>query len=211
MFAKVFITVNKRVGITDHSGQVINMTISLDELGLTNPECASDFAERCAFTKSMTVRISTDILWTSEHATDRAYDWLAVLMFGEFLAGLGTAPTYQIVSSMNQVMAVDFTLHNNITEDTLTSLMQYGAALLAFQTDGTATCHFNESDIMDYEAEILAFQDDIVNRVHTFHDLAGLYASEYLAGLDIAEPDESRHVMHLSKWVAPDRQLRASA
>ena len=211
MFAKVFITVNKRVGITDHSGQVINMTISLDELGLTNPECASDFAERCAFTKSMTVRISTDILWTSEDATDRAYDWLAVLMFGEFLAGLGTAPTYQIVSSMNQVMAVDFTLHNNITEDTLTSLMQYGAALLAFQTDGTATCHFYESDIMDYEAEILAFQDDIVNRVHNFHDVAGVYASEYLAGLDIAEADESRHVMQLSKWVAPDRQLRASA
>ena len=211
MRAKVFITVNKRVGITDHSGQVINMTISLDELGLTNPECASDFAERCAFTKSMTVRISTDILWTSEHATDRAYDWLAVLMFGEFLAGLGTAPTHQIVSSMNQVMAVDFTLHNNITEDTLTSLMQYGAALLAFQTDGTATCHFNESDIMDYEAEILAFQDDIVNRVDTFHDLAGLYASEYLAGLDIACGDESRHVMQLSKWIAPDRQLRASA
>jgi hypothetical protein len=89
--------------------------------------------------------------------------------------------------------------------------MQYGAALLAFQTDGTATCHFNEADIMDYEAEILAFQDDIVSRVHAFHDLAGLYASEYLAGLDMAKPDESSHVMQLSKWIAPDQQLRASA
>jgi hypothetical protein len=208
---KVFITVNKRAEITDHSGQVINMTISLDELGLTNPECASDFAERCAFTKSMTVRISTDILWTSEDAADRAYDWLAVLMFGEFLTGLGTAPTYQVVHGFDQIMAVDFTLHNNINEATLTSLMQYGAALLAFQTDGTATCHFNEADIMDYEAEILAFQDDIVSRVHAFHDLAGLYASEYLAGLDMAKPDESSHVMQLSKWIAPDQQLRASA
>jgi hypothetical protein len=208
---KVFITVNKRAEITDHSGQVINMTISLDELGLTNPECASDFAERCAFTKSMTVRISTDILWTSEDAADRAYDWLAVLMFGEFLASRGTAPTYQIVHGFDQVMAVDFTLHNNINEATLTSLMQYGAALLAFQTEGTVTCHFNESDIMDYEEAILAFQDDIINRVHAFHDLAGLYASEYLAGLDMAEPDESRHVMQLAKWIAPDQQLRASA
>jgi hypothetical protein len=199
------------VGITDHSGQVINLTISLDELGLTNPECASDFAERCAFTKSMTVRISTDILWTSEDAADRAYDWLAVLMFGEFLTSLGTAPTYQVVHGFDQIMAVDFTLHNNITKATLTSLMQYGAALLAFQTEGTATCHFNDSDIMDYEAEILAFQDDIVNRVHAFHDLAGLYASEYLAGLDMDKPDESSHVMQLSKWIAPDQQLRASA
>ena len=187
------------------------MTISLDELGLTNPECASDFAERCAFTKSMTVRISTDILWTSEDAADRAYDWLAVLMFGEFLASRGTAPTYQIVHGFDQVMAVDFTLHNNINEATLTSLMQYGAALLAFQTEGTATCHFNEADIMDYEAEILSFQDDIVNRVHAFHDLAGFYASEYLAGLEMAEPDESRHVMQLAKWIAADWQHRAAA
>jgi len=197
--------------LTDHSGQVINMTISLDELGLTNPECATDFAERCAFTKSMTVRISTDILWTSEDAADRAYDWLAVLMFGEFLAGRGTAPTYQVVSSMNEVMAVDFTLHNNITEDTLTSLMQYGAALLAFQTEGTATCHFNASDIMDYEEAILEFQDDIVNRVHVFHDLASLYASEYLAGLDVTEASDSPYVMQLSKWITANRHQRASA
>ena len=208
---KGFITVNIRMRLTDHSGQVIKMTISLDELGLTNPECASDFAERCAFTKAMTVRISTDILWTSEDASDRAYDWLAVLMFGEFLAGLGTAPTYRVVHSMNQIMAVDFTLRNNITEATLTSLMQYGAALLAFQTDGTATCHFNASDIMDYEEAILAFQNDIVNRVHIFHDLASLYASEYVAGLDTADATDSHHVTQLYNWITPEWRQRESA
>ena len=50
-----------------------------------------------------------------------------------------------------------------------------------------------------------------MRRVRRFHDLAGLYASEYLAGLDIAVADESRHVMQLSKWIAPYQQLRASA
>ncbi|MFM7186415.1 MAG: hypothetical protein ACKO14_01220 [Armatimonadota bacterium] len=197
--------------VTEYMAQVINMTISLDELGLTNPECASDFAERCAFTKSMTVRISTDILWTSEDAADRAYDWLAVLMFGEFLAGLGTAPTHKIVQASGQVMAVDFTLRNNINEGTLTSLMQYGAALLAFQTDGTATCHFNASDIMDYEDSLLNFQNEIVNRVHVFHDLAGLYASEFLAGLTLTDAEENLHVTQLSKWITTDWQRRVLA
>ena len=89
--------------------------------------------------------------------------------------------------------------------------MQYGAALLAFQTEGTATCHFNASDIMDYEEAILEFQDDIVNRVHAFHDLASLYASEYLAGLDVTEARDSPYVMQLSKWITANRHQRASA
>jgi hypothetical protein len=50
-----------------------------------------------------------------------------------------------------------------------------------------------------------------MRRVHAFYDMAGLYASEYLAGLDMAEPDESRHVMQLAKWIAADWQLLASA
>ena len=50
-----------------------------------------------------------------------------------------------------------------------------------------------------------------MRRVHGLHDLAGLYASEYLAGLDMAKPDESRNVMQLAKWIAPGLQLRASA
>jgi hypothetical protein len=39
----------------------------------------------------------------------------------------------------------------------------------------------------------------------------GPEASETLAGLDIAEADERRHVMHLSKWIVGDWQHRASA
>ena len=125
------------------------MTISLDELGLTNPERADEFAERCAFTKSLTIRISTDHLWSSDDPSDRAYDWLAVLMFGEFLATLETQPSYRIVQVGDAIMAVDFTLKSNITVTTFTRIMEYGAALLAFQTDGTATCHFAATDIMD--------------------------------------------------------------
>lgn len=204
-------SVNYLAKFTDHSSQVTNMTISLDELGLTNPKFAGEFAERCIFTASMKIRISTDILWTSENAADRAYDWLAVLMFGEFLAGLGTAPTYQVVSSMNRIMAVDFTLRTNITEATLTSLMQYGAALLDFQTEGSATCHFDAADIMNYESELLEFQDDIINRVHMFDDIARLYAREYLASLDVADTGQNHHATQLSKWCEAHWQQRACA
>ena len=100
------------------------MTISLDELGLTNPERADEFAERCAFTKSLTIRISTDILWSSDDPSDRAYDWLAVLMFGEFLATLETQPSYRIVQVGDAIMAVDFTLKSNITVTTFTRIME---------------------------------------------------------------------------------------
>ncbi len=51
----------------------------------------------------------------------------------------------------------------------------------------------------------------VLRGVDAFHDLAGLYASEYLAGLNIAEADESHHVMELSKWIAADWHQRASA
>jgi len=189
---------------------VINKTISLDELGLTNPECASDFAERFVFTKSMTVRISTDILWTSEDAADRSHDWLAVLMFGEFLAGLGTAPTYKIVRASGQVIAVDFRLHNSITEATLTAFMQYGASMLALRTEATATCHFNASDIMDYEDALLTFQNDIVNRVHMLHDLSRLNVSKFLAGLKLTDAEENLPLNQLSKWITSDWQQRVS-
>jgi hypothetical protein len=187
------------------------MTISLDELGLTNPLCADEFAERCAFTKSLTIRISTDILWSSDDRSERAYDWLAVLMFGEFLATLETQPSYQIVHVEEQIMALDFTLKANITATTLTSIMQYGAALLAFQTEGTATCHFAATDIMDYEATILGFQDDIQNRVAIFNDLAARYAAEFIAGQKADSEPENEYIVILSRWVQSEISTRASA
>lgn len=85
---------NNHVEVTDDTCQVMNMTMSLDELGLTNPADVGDIVERCRLSRSQTVRISTDILWTSEVASDRAFDWLAVLMFGELIAELSTNPTY---------------------------------------------------------------------------------------------------------------------
>jgi hypothetical protein len=208
---KGFINVNNRMELTEYSGQVMNMTISLDELGLTNPECAGEFAQRCAFTKSMTVRISTDTLWSCDDHSERAYDWLAVLMFGEFLAGLETRPTYEIVHGGENIMAVDFTIHENITASTLTSIMQYGAALLAFQTEGTATCHFAATDIMDYEAEFLVFQEDVQNRVTVFHDLAARYAEAFISGQqnDNEAPNEYTDV--LMQWLDVVRVQRASA
>lgn len=108
-------------------------------------------------------------------------------------------------------MAVDFTLRNNITEVVLTSIMQYGAALLAFQTEGTATCFFHPDDIMDYEETIHAFQDDIVNRVHAFDDLAFLYAAEYAEGLGSTSDCMDQHLSGLQKWLRADWQRRAAA
>lgn len=187
------------------------MTISLDELGLTNPERADEFAERCAFTKSLTIRISTDILWSSDDPSDRAYDWLAVLMFGEFLATLETQPSYRVVQVGDAVMAVDFTLKSNITATTFTRIMEYGAALLAFQTDGTATCHFAATDIMDYEATILEFQEEIENRVATFDDLAARYAAEFIAGQQADGEPSNEYTERLSKWMDVNIQARFSA
>lgn len=187
------------------------MRISLDELGLTNPECAGDFAERCAFTKSMTIRISTDILWSSDDASERAADWLAVLMFGEFLGSLNTRPSYGIVNTGDRIMAVEFTLHENITQSTLVSIMQYGAALLAFQTDGRATCHFASTDIMDYEASFLAFQRDIQNRVTIFHDIALMYAEAYIAGQVADGLPTNDYTMLLRNWLTGCSSQRASA
>jgi hypothetical protein len=187
------------------------MTISLDELGLTNPQRADDFAERCAFTKSLTIRISTDILWSSDDPSDRAYDWLAVLMFGEFLATLETQTCYSIVQVGDAIMAVDFTLKSNITATTFTRIMQYGAALLAFQTEGTATCHFAATDIMDYEATILEFQQEIQNRVATFDDLAARYAAEFIAGQQADGEPSNEYTVRLSKWMDSNIQTRVSA
>jgi len=208
---KGFIDINNRLCLTDDSVQMKKMKISLDELGLTNPECAGEFAERCAFTKSMTIRMSTDTLWSSDDHSDQAYDWLAVLMFGEFLGRLETHPTYGIVHGGENIMAVDFTLHDNITASTLTSIMQYGAALLAFHTEGTATCHFASTDIMDYETEFLSFQEDIQNRVTVFHDLATRYAEAYISGQqnETAAPDE--HTDVLQQWLEMVHDQRASA
>jgi hypothetical protein len=132
-------------------------------------------------------------------------------MFGEFLAGLETRPTYEIVHGGENIMAVDFTIHENITASTLTSIMQYGAALLAFQTEGTATCHFAATDIMDYEATILVFQEEIHNRVATFDDLAARYAAEFIAGQQADGEPSNEHTVHLSKWMAGDIQTRVSA
>jgi hypothetical protein len=187
------------------------MTISLDELGLTNPLSAEEFAERCAFTKSLTIRISTDILWSSDDRSERAYDWLAVLMFGEFLANLETQPSYRIVQVEEQIMALDFTLHANITATTLTSIMKYGAALLAFQTEGTATCHFAATDIMDYEETILDFQADIQNHVATFTDLAAMYVAELIAGQQADGEPANEYTVLQSRWVQSDSSTRASA
>lgn len=187
------------------------MTISLDELGLTNPLSAEEFAERCAFTKSLTIRISTDILWSSDDRSERAFDWLAVLMFGEFLANLETHPTYRIVQVGDPIMAVDFTLKANITATTLTSIMKYGAALLAFQTEGTATCHFAATDIMDYEETILDFQDDIQNHVSTFTDLAAIYVAEFIAGQQADGEPANEYTMLLSNWVQSKSSTRVSA
>jgi hypothetical protein len=197
--------------LTEYSGQVMNMTISLDELGLTNPECAGEFAERCAFTKSMTIRISTDILWSSDDHSEQAYDWLAVLMFGEFLAGLETRPTYAVIRGGENIMAIDFTLHDNITASTLTRIMQYGAALLAFQTEGTATCHFASTDIMDYEAEFLSFQQDIQTRVTVFHDLASRYAETFISGQQNDNEAPNEYTAVLQQWLDTARVQRASA
>jgi hypothetical protein len=187
------------------------MTISLDELGLTNPLSAEEFAERCAFTKSLTIRISTDILWSSDDRSERAYDWLAVLMFGEFLATLETQPSYRIMQVEEQIMALDFTLHANITATTLISVMKYGAALLAFQTEGRATCHFAPTDVMDYEETILDFQDDIQNRVATFNDLAARYAAEFIAGQQADGEPANAYTILLSNWVQSNSSTRASA
>jgi len=199
------------MGLTDDSGQVMNMTISLDELGLTNPECAGEFAQRCAFTKSMTVRISTDTLWSSDDHSEQAYDWLAVLMFGEFLAGLETRPTYEIVHGGENIMAVDFTMHDNITSSTLTSIMQYGAALLAFHTEGTATCHFAPTDIMDYEVEFLLFQEDVQNRVAIFHDLATRYAEAFISGQQNDNEAPNEYTAVLQQWLDTARIQRVPA
>jgi hypothetical protein len=198
---KGFITINKRVYLTDNPRQVTKMTISLDELGLTNPECASDFAQSCLFSNSMTIRISTDVLWSSDDPAEQSYDWLAVLMFGEFLASLGTKPSYDIVKVNNRVMAVDFTLNRKITAPTIISVMNYGAALLAFQTDGSATCYFDSTDIIDYETAFFAFQTDIINRVQTFDSLAVKYAESYIAGqqANATAPDE--HATTLDRWI----------
>ena len=187
------------------------MTLSLDELGLTDPANASGIAQRSTFSKSMTIRISTDVLWVSDDPTEQAYDWLAVLMFGEFLASFATKPSYKIVRVDDKVMAVDFTLHQNITSAVIHSVMQYGAALLAFQTDGTATCYFERNEIRDYETEFFAFRDHLDERVETFHDLAAIYAETYIAGQLLYGDDASEHHLILDKWLdnATDRKMSA--
>jgi hypothetical protein len=132
-------------------------------------------------------------------------------MFGEFLAGLETRPTYEIVHGGENIMAVDFTMHDNITSSTLTSIMQYGAALLAFHTEGTATCHFAPTDIMDYEVEFLLFQEDIQKRVTVFHDLAARYAETFISGQQNDNEAPNEYTAVLQQWLDTARIQRVPA
>ena len=132
-------------------------------------------------------------------------------MFGEFLASLGTNPNYNIVVVNNKVMAVDYTLNRKITAPTIVSVMNYGAALLAFQTNGSATCYFDSTDIIDYETAFIAFREDILNRVKTFDTLAVKYAETYIAGQQATGQPLSDHTQLLENWLNTRDSFKLSA
>ena len=85
------------------------------------------------------------------------------------------------------------------------------AALLAFQTEGTATCHFASTDIMDYEAEFLSFQQDIQKRVTVFHDLASRYAETFISGQQNDNVAPNEYTAVLQQWLDTACGQRASA
>ena len=133
--------------------------------------------------KPLIIRISTDMLCNKRSNADIAFDWLAVLMLGEYLEQLDLNPDWTTVGSMGHILAIDFTVNSAINQTALEALQAYAAAYLSFYTGGRYPSSADYSKLFDYEQELLRFEDDIKSRVRRFDDIAKHYTSSFIAGL----------------------------
>ena len=75
--------------------------------------------------KPLIIRISTDMLCNKRSNADIAFDWLAVLMLGEYLEQLDLNPDWTTVGSMGHILAIDFTVNSAINQTALEALQAY--------------------------------------------------------------------------------------
>jgi hypothetical protein len=114
---------------------------------------------------------------------DAAFDWLSVLMLGEFLAALGTDPSWTTVGRGEHVLAVDFKLNQGLGSNGFDALLAYAASYLSFYTDGRYPSGEELPGMIEYEQALLSFEDDIQVGVTRFHEIAGRYTTRFVAGL----------------------------
>lgn len=191
------------------------MTLTLEELALIDSDrlidsIASDGQNR------LVIRIGTDMLCNGRSNADIAFDWLAVLMLGEYIIGLGCDAEWSTVGATNHILAIDFSISTNLTPYTMDALIAYATAYLSFYTGGRSPIRSATDSLFDYEVELFRFEDELGGRVQHFHDIARLYTASYVAGLREKYLGADyvmmlgRHQRRLRKWLEISA-LRCSA
>jgi hypothetical protein len=181
--------------------------LTLDELAIVDGNRLFTSLTTPTGMQSLVVRIATDMLCNERSNVDAAFDWLSVLMLGEFLATLDCDPQWTAVGHPERVLAVDFTLNKTLDRTSFDALHAYAASYLAFYTDGRYPAGEQITGMFDYEQELLSFEDDIQGRVHRFNDIARKYTTRFVAGLRDSYlgadyvTNVGRHQLRLKRWM----------
>ena len=159
------------------------MNLTLEELAIVDGPRLFSSLDTSGKAGKLVIRIATDMLCNQRSNVDAAFDWLSVLMLGEFLAAHNADPSWTAVGHPDHVMAVDFTLNETLDRNGFDALIAYAASYLSFYTDGRYPSGEELPGMFEYEQALLSFEDDIQVRVTRFDDIAGRYTTRFVAGL----------------------------
>jgi len=191
------------------------LTLTLEELALLDSARLIDSITSSGQNR-LVVRIATDMLCNARSNGDKAYDWLAALMLGEYIVGLGLDAQWSTVGVPNHILAIDFSITTNLTQSSVDALKAYAASYLSFYTGGRSPRRSATATMFAYEVELFRFEDELGSRVRHFHDIARLYTASYVEGLrdEFLGADYvmmlGRHQRRLRKWLEISA-LRCSA
>lgn len=159
------------------------MNLMLEELAIVDGPRLFSSLDTSTKAGKLVIRIATDMLCNERSNVDAAFDWLSVLMLGEFLAEHNADPTWTAVGHPEHVLAVDFTLNNTLDRKGFEALIAYAASYSSFYSDGRYPSGEELPGMFEYEQALLSFEDDIQNRVTRFDDIARRYTTRFIAGL----------------------------
>jgi hypothetical protein len=183
------------------------MILTLEELAIVDGNRLFTSLTAPTVTQPLVVRIATDMLCNERSNVDAAFDWLSVLMLGEFLATLECEPQWTAVGNPERILAVDFTLNKTLDRTSFDALHAYAASYLSFYSDGRYPAGEPIPGMFDYEHELLSFEDDIHGRVLLFNDIASHYTTRFVAGLRDSYlgadyvTNVGRHQLRLKRWM----------
>jgi hypothetical protein len=183
------------------------LILTLEELAIVDANRLFTSLTAPTVTQPLVIRIATDMLCNERSNVDAAFDWLSVLMLGEFLATLDCDPQWASVGHPERILAVDFTLNKSLDRTGFDALHAYAASYLSFYSDGRYPAGEQILGMFDYEQELLSFEDDIQSRVLRFDNIASRYTTRFVAGLRDSYlgadyvTNVGRHQLRLKRWM----------